>query len=127
MLKEIKERRDQSMAYEVKNLLNNDDIEQLDQNGCMRVIQYKRDLSILPWTAEMAYYASKMGCHKRQILCQLNQRPGVIVQNGMMQWMLGEITVATDVNILTYHIAYEPHLSVSKFLYQFSCYQLKKI
>lgn len=85
------------MAYEVKNLLNNDDIEQLDQNGCMRVIQYKRDLSILPWTAEMAYYASQMGCHKRQILCQLNQRPGVIVQNGMMQWMLGEITVATDV------------------------------
>ena len=85
------------MGYEVENLLNNDDVEQLDKKGCMRVVQYKRDLSVMPWTAEMAYYASKMGCNKRQILCQLKDGNGVVISAGKMQWMLGNVEAKTDV------------------------------
>lgn len=39
------------MAYEVKNLLNNDDIEQLDQNGCMRVWVFG-----IPWYRGMEFW-----------------------------------------------------------------------
>lgn len=84
------------MAYNVTNLLNNENVTQLEHKGCMRVIQHERDLSVLPHTAQTAYFASEMGVHKRQVLCQLG-KTGVITQAGAMQWMLGGVEATTGV------------------------------
>lgn len=84
------------MGYKIENLLQNDDITQLDCKGSMRTIQYERDLSVMPHTAQTAYFASKMNVHKRQLLCQIDDH-GIITQAGAMQWTLGNVNATTGI------------------------------
>lgn len=84
------------MAYKITNLTNNDDVDTLDSAGCMRVLQYKRDLSVMPHTAQTAWFANEMNVRKRQLLCMLTGNQ-VITQAGAMQWMLGNVQATTGV------------------------------
>lgn len=59
--------------FKIKNLLSNDDISVVSQKGAMRVLQYERDLSVSPASAQTAYFSSKMNIHKRQIMCELGK------------------------------------------------------
>lgn len=67
------------------------------QAGRFSLLEYEKDLSVSPETASDAYFASQMNLHKRQIIAQLNNDGGVILQAGAMQMMLGEIQVATNI------------------------------
>ena len=46
--------------YQINNFTNNDDIKVLERMGAFSVIEYQRDLSIMPDQAMTSYYASKM-------------------------------------------------------------------
>lgn len=85
--------------YEVKNFIGesaNDDIRVVDLQGCFQVIEYLRDLSVMPSTAVAAYYSAKMNIRKRQLVCDLSQSP-VTIQAGAMQWMLGNVNATTGI------------------------------
>lgn len=82
--------------YTIKNFTDNDDVRTLDQRGPFQVIEYTRDLSVMPQNAMTAYYAAKMNVRKRQLVCDLSQAQ-VTVQAGAMQWMLGDVNATTGI------------------------------
>ncbi|MBQ3076426.1 MAG: AIM24 family protein [Clostridia bacterium] len=84
------------MAYQIRNFLDNDDIKTLDQQGPFRVVEYQRDLSVMPSSAMIAYYSAEMNVRKRQLVCELSKAP-VTIQAGAMQWMLGNVQATTGV------------------------------
>ncbi|MDO4595487.1 MAG: AIM24 family protein [Coriobacteriaceae bacterium] len=83
--------------YTIKNFKDNDDVRVLDSKGPFSVIEYRRDLSVSPYTATMEYFSSKMNIRRRQVCCELIDGSGVILQAGAMQWMTGDIGVKTGV------------------------------
>lgn len=82
--------------YRISNFTENDDIRILEQQGPFTVIEYLRDLSVTPATAQVAYFASQMNVRKRQVLCELD-RASVTVQAGAMQWTVGDVSATTGV------------------------------
>lgn len=80
----------------VKNFIDNDDVETLDQKGCFQVIQWKRDLSCTPWDAQAKYFMSQMNVHEKQLCISLNDN-GVALQAGAMQFYGGNIQMTTGV------------------------------
>lgn len=84
------------MGFNIVNLLNNENVEQLEHKGPFRVIEHQKDLSVLPHTAQTAYFCSQMGVRKRQALCQADGS-GIITQAGAMQWTLGNVEATTGV------------------------------
>lgn len=81
----------------IKNFFSNDDIIKKESMGAFTVIEYVKDLSVTPETAATAYYMSKMGVRKRQIICDLRKTNSVTVQSGAMQWMLGNVDMVTGI------------------------------
>ena len=80
--------------YQIKNFLDNDDVKVIDSKGAFSVVEYQKDLSVMPETAMMAYYASQMNVRKRQVVCDVS-RSNVTVQAGAMQWMVGNVKATT--------------------------------
>ena len=66
------------------------------QLGCFSVIEYGRDLSVNASSAQTAYFMSKMGVHKKQVVADLNNS-GIIIQAGAMQIISGNVEVSTNV------------------------------
>lgn len=82
--------------YAVNNLFNNDDVRILDTKGPFSVIEYIRDLSVMPNTAQIAYYCNAMNVRKRQVVCDLS-KASLTVQAGAMQWSVGNVNATTGV------------------------------
>lgn len=80
-----------------KNLTDNDDVTVKIENGNMRVLEYRRDLSVTSNSAQNAYYMAKMGVRKKQLLLNLDGTNTFIVQAGAMQWMAGKIQMTTGI------------------------------
>ena len=68
----------------------------IGQLGCFSVVEYLKDLSVSPSTAQTAYFMSKMGVRKRQVIAKLNNN-GIIIQAGAMQMMAGNVQMNTNV------------------------------
>ena len=82
--------------FTVNNFFNNDDISILDQKGPFRILEYRRDLSVMPQNAMMAYYCNEMNVRKRQVACDVGVS-NVTVQAGAMQWTVGNVNATTGV------------------------------
>ena len=82
--------------YKIKNLTDNNDVKILEQLGPFTVIEYVRDLSVSPHTAQAAYFAQKMNVRKRQVLCDL-AKANVTLQPGAMQWTVGNVQATTGI------------------------------
>ncbi|MBP3568860.1 MAG: AIM24 family protein [Lachnospiraceae bacterium] len=82
--------------YQIKNFLDNDDIKVLNELGPFKVIEYQRDLSVMPGNAQTAYYCSEMNVRKRQVICDLS-KSNITTQAGAMQWMAGNVNATTGV------------------------------
>ncbi len=80
--------------YQIRNFLNNDDVKVIDSLGAFSVIEYQKDLSVMPETAMQAYFASQMNVRKRQVVCDI-AKSNVTVQAGAMQWMVGDVRATT--------------------------------
>ena len=82
--------------YNIKNFTNNDDIKVLKELGPFTVIEYQKDLSVTPTTAQISYFSNLMNVRKRQVICNL-EKSNVTVQAGAMQWMVGEVNATTGI------------------------------
>lgn len=82
--------------YKVKNFTDNDDIKILDQKGAFSVLEYQRDLSVTPETAQTAFFSAQMNVKRRQLLCDLS-KSNITTQAGAMQWMIGNVNATTGV------------------------------
>lgn len=82
--------------YKISNFTNNDDVKTLDSLGAFTVIEYQRDLSVMPGDAEQAYFCSKMNVRKRQVICDLS-KANITLQAGAMQWMVGNVNATTGI------------------------------
>lgn len=82
--------------YKIKNFTDNDDIRILDTKGAFTVVEYLRDLSVMPSAAQTAYFCNEMNVRKRQVICELS-KANVTTQAGAMQWMAGDVNATTGV------------------------------
>ncbi len=80
--------------FYINNLTNNDDVKTIASLGAFSVIEYQRDLSVMPGTAQLAYYCNAMNVRKRQVLCDL-RKGNVTLQAGAMQWSAGNVNATT--------------------------------
>lgn len=82
--------------FTIKNFTDNNDIKTLDTLGAFTVIEYQRDLSVMPQNAALAYYCNEMNIRKRQVICDVSKSP-ITTQSGAMQWMVGDVNATTGV------------------------------
>ncbi len=82
--------------FYINNLTNNDDVKTIASLGTFSVIEYQRDLSVTPGSAQLAYYCNAMNVRKRQVLCDL-RKGNVTVQAGAMQWSAGNVNATTGI------------------------------
>ena len=59
--------------FKINNFMDNDDVKTIEQLNGFSVIEYQRDLSVTPSTAQMAYFSNQMNIKKRQLVCDLKQ------------------------------------------------------
>lgn len=82
--------------YTINNFTNNDDIRIVNQLGAFTVIEYIRDLSVMPSEALLAYYCNEMNVRKRQVICELKES-NITLQAGAMQWTVGNVNATTGI------------------------------
>ena len=80
--------------FTISNFTNNNDVKIINEKGPFQVIEYQRDLSVMPHHAQTAYFCSEMNIRKRQVICDITQA-NVVVQAGAMQWMVGNVYATT--------------------------------
>lgn len=85
-----------TIMYTINNFTNNDDIRILNQLGPFTVIEYVRDLSVMPSESLLAYYCNEMNVRKRQVICDLKEA-NITLQAGAMQWTVGNVNATTGV------------------------------
>ncbi len=82
--------------FRVNNFTNNDDIRIVESMGAFTVVEYLRDLSVLPEQAQNAYFCNAMNVRRRQVLCDIS-KSNVTLQSGAMQWTVGNVNATTGV------------------------------
>ena len=82
--------------FRIKNFTDNDDVKVIDSMGAFTVIEYQKDLSVMPENAAAAYYESEMNVRRRQVICDVS-RSNITLQAGAMQWMVGNLNATTGV------------------------------
>lgn len=82
--------------FQISNFTNNDDIKILGTSGPFTVVEYERDLSVMPDNAQTAYFCNAMNVRKRQVICDLS-KANITVQAGSMQWMVGNVKATTGI------------------------------
>ena len=82
--------------YQIHNFINNDNVKVLDTLGAFSVIEYQKDVSVMPQDAMTAYYCSQMNIRKRQVVCDV-KKSNVTVQAGSMQWFVGDVKATTGI------------------------------
>ena len=82
--------------FKIKNFTDNDDIKIINELGPFRVLEYQRDLSVMPSDAMLAYYCNEMNVRKRQVVCDLS-KANITLQAGAMQWTVGDVKSTTGV------------------------------
>ncbi len=79
-----------------KNLYDNKNIQIIEEKGSIKVLEYKKDLSVNTGNAIATYYASEMNVRKRQVLIELKGN-AYTISAGAMQWTSGSVTMGADV------------------------------
>ena len=82
--------------YQISNFTDNDDIRTLASLGAFTVVEYERDLSVSPASAQAAWFCNAMNVRKRQVICDLS-KSHVTVQTGAMQWTVGNVNATTGI------------------------------
>lgn len=79
-----------------KNLYENKNIEIVEAKGDVKVLEYKKDLSVNTANAMASYFASEMNVRKRQVLIELKGN-AYTISAGAMQWTAGAVSMGADV------------------------------
>ena len=65
--------------------------------GRFSVLEYDRDVSVNPLSAQVEYFCSKMNYKKRQLVATMDPKTGVVLQAGAMQMMVGDIQMNSNI------------------------------
>lgn len=85
------------MSVKINNFIeNNPNTRITEALGAFSVVEYEKDLSNSPETAQRAYFNSLANVRRRQVVCDLS-KGDVVVQAGAMQWMAGNVGATTGV------------------------------
>ena len=82
--------------YQVSNFFQNENIKTVDSLGPFTVLEYQKDLSVMPSNAMAAYYCNEMNVRKRQVVCDLSKAQ-ITLQAGAMQWTVGDVNATTGI------------------------------
>lgn len=88
--------KEERRMFRIKNFTDNDDVKVIDSMGAFTVIEYQKDLSVMPENAAVAYYESEMNVRRRQVVCDVS-KSSITLQAGAMQWMAGNVNATTGV------------------------------
>ena len=80
--------------FQIQNFTNNDDVKTLESKGPFTVVEYQRDLSVMPSDAQIAYFCNAINVRKRQVICDLSKAQ-ISLQAGAMQWTVGNVNATT--------------------------------
>ncbi|HAJ73829.1 MAG TPA: hypothetical protein DCM49_03415 [Lachnospiraceae bacterium] len=81
----------------IKNLTDDINHVIIETKGNFSVLEHKRDSSVNPESARLEYYMKEMNIHKRQLIIDLEEGEGVVIQAGSMQWVAGDVEATTGV------------------------------
>ena len=84
------------MSFIIKNFWDNDDVKVINQEKGFTVIEYQKDLSITPDSAQMAYFSGLMDIRRKTLMCDLKVSD-VTIQPGAMQFMVGDVQATTGI------------------------------
>lgn len=82
--------------YQISNFFDNENVKPIEQKGAFTVLEYQKDMSVMPSNAMTAYYCNEMNVRKRQVVCNLSKAP-ITLQAGAMQWMAGDVNATTGI------------------------------
>jgi len=82
--------------YNIKNLLNNQNIKVVAEQGKIKILEHQKDLSVQPESAFIEYFAAHMNVRKRQVFVALNDE-SFKISAGKMQWTVGSVEANSDV------------------------------
>lgn len=82
--------------FRIRNFTDNDDVKIINEKGPFKVIEYQKDLSVMPHEAIAAYFCNKMNVKKRQVVCDIS-KSDVTLQAGAMQFTVGDVRATTGV------------------------------
>ena len=105
MRKQLKRRFEQACcssggasSIKIRNFIGeNENIIVLDEKGPFKVIEFEKDLSVLPSEAVVKYFSSKMNIRPRQLVVDLSKTSGIYLQAGAMQWMSGSNKLSSGI------------------------------
>lgn len=83
--------------FKIYNYEDNDDVQVSAQLEQFRVLEWKRDLSVMPWSAQTAYFSAAMNVRRRQLVATVTPQHSVTLQAGAMQWTVGDVNATTGV------------------------------
>lgn len=83
--------------FKIYNYEDNDDVQVVGRLGQFHILEWKRDLSVTPATAQIAYFSSAMNVRRRQLVAAVDPQHPVTLQAGAMQWTVGDVTATTGV------------------------------
>lgn len=83
--------------FTVKNFFDNDDVNIAEAKGGFKVVEYKKDLSVMPHTAVTSYFSAAMKCRKRCLAVEMDGTKGITLQAGAMQWTAGDVNATTGI------------------------------
>lgn len=78
--------------FKIYNYEDNDDVQVTAQLEQFRVLEWKRDLSVMPWSAQTAYFSAAMNVRRRQLVATVTPQHSVTLQAGAMQWTVGDVS-----------------------------------
>lgn len=84
------------MSIKVTNWIN-ENRKVIAEKGMFKVIEHQQDLSVSSYSAQTAFFASKMNVRLRQVEITLNGMNTAKTQAGAMQMMVGNVTIETGV------------------------------
>ena len=84
------------MSFKIKNFWDNDDVKVINQEKGFTVIEYQKDLSVTPDSAQMAYFSGLMDIRRKTLMCDLKVSD-VTIQPGAMQFMVGDVQATTGI------------------------------
>lgn len=79
-----------------KSLYENKNLEVIEARGDVKVLEYKKDLSVNFGNAMALYFASEMNVRKKQVLIELKGN-AYTISAGAMQWTAGAVSMTADV------------------------------
>ena len=83
--------------FKIYNYEDNDDVQEVGRLGQFHILEWNRDLSVTPATAQIAYFASAMNVRRRQLVAAVDPQHPVTLQSGAMQWTVGDVAATTGV------------------------------